>query len=703
MSRCNSQHSKADYMLTKENGFKLPIQHKFADACKYAFPFISLFIILMAVYSNSFYGEWHYDDFANIVENPHVQMKSFSWPEIKECILGIYQDNLSRPLSYLSFGLNYRLGGMDVFGFHVFNFIIHYLSSLFLFLFIYNTLRLPLLRDKYSVVAYSTALLATVFWAIHPLFVTSVTYIVQRMASMAGMFYILSMYLYLKARTTEKTGPAIALFSGCCLAGLASFLTKENAAMLPVSIVLFDLILIQGVTKESIKRFGKIIVIPLLIVFILGLIYTSGFSKTLSGYAIRDFSIIERLLTEPRVIIFYLTLLFYPIGSRLTLIYDVSVSRSLIEPWTTIPSILLVALLVGLAISLAKKRPLISFCILFYFLNHLVEGSVIPLELIYEHRNYLPAMLIFIPLTEFIIFVLNYFSYKKAIQFAIAAGVVAVIIAEGDVTYNRNQIVSDDFLLWTDNIQKSPELSRPYANLGRIYYNHGDRAKAFQEYEKAMQLDRFGNKVIRAVQESNLGLYYFEEMKDDLAMDYFKRSSKYLPDYIYNITYPVKIKLRQNRLNEALQMIEDKCNKYPDNRDIMQLYSLVLLKSGEIERAQKLARKSLIKDPDSVPALTVLAEACRIKSDYACALMHWESIQKIAPQNAFANLALIDLYTKTKDTKRLNHEIRIFYYLKGASNLDEYIKSLTADEKLLIYIPQIENYSFMKKKCTEMN
>ncbi|MRS03017.1 hypothetical protein EG832_07310, partial [bacterium] len=451
-------------MLTKENGFELPIRWNFPDAHRYAFAFISLLIILSVVYSNSFYGEWHYDDFANIVNNTHIQLKSFSWPEIKQSLMGMYQDRLLRPLAYFSFALNYRLGGMDVFGFHVLNFIIHYLSSVFLFLFIYNMFKLPLLRDKYSAIAYPAALLATLFWAIHPLFVTSVTYIVQRMASMAAMFYILSMYFYLKARTAQKTGAAVVLFTGCCLAGLASFFTKENAAVLPISILLFDLILIQGVTKENIKRFGKIIVIPLLIFFIIGLIYTGGFSNAFSGYAVRDFSMAERLLTEPRVIIFYLTLLFYPIGSRLTLIYDVAVSRSLFDPWTTVPSILIIVLMIGLALYWAKKRPVITFCILFYFLNHVVEGSVIPLELIYEHRNYLPAMLLFIPLAEFILYVLNYFSYKKAIQFAVAAGVVVIIVGEGDVTYNRNQIVSDDFLLWMDNIEKSPELSRPYAN-----------------------------------------------------------------------------------------------------------------------------------------------------------------------------------------------------------------------------------------------
>ena len=123
-------------MFTKENGFALPGNWQFPDGKKYAFTFISLLIILLAIYSNSFYGEWHFDDYANIVDNPHIQIKSFSWPEIKHCMFGVYQDRLTRPLSYFSFALNYKFGGMDVFGFHVVNFIIHYLSAVFLFLFI---------------------------------------------------------------------------------------------------------------------------------------------------------------------------------------------------------------------------------------------------------------------------------------------------------------------------------------------------------------------------------------------------------------------------------------------------------------------------------------------------------------------------------------------------------------------------------------
>ena len=242
-------------MLSKENGFALPIKIKLPDSKKYIFTFITLLAVLFLIYSNSFNGDWHFDDFDNIVDNQHVQMKSFSWLEIKHCIYDNNHKILWRPLAVLSFALNYKFGGMDIFGFHVVNFIIHYLAAVFLFLFIYNTLKLPLLREKYSLIAYPVALLSTFFWALNPVHVTSITYIVQRMASMAGLFYIMSMYFYLKARIAENSISSISFFILCFIAGFAAVLTKENSVMLPVSILLFDLFLIKGLTKENIKIF----------------------------------------------------------------------------------------------------------------------------------------------------------------------------------------------------------------------------------------------------------------------------------------------------------------------------------------------------------------------------------------------------------------------------------------------------------------
>jgi len=286
-------------MLTKENGFALPFQFKFPDSNKYAFTFISLFIFLFVIYANSFQGAWQFDDQPNIVENKNIFLKTFDWPDISKTFYGIEGEKVSRPLSYFSFALNYYINGLNVFGYHVINFIVHYLSSIFLFLFTYNTLKLPMVRERYGLASYSIALLATIFWASSPVQVTAVTYIVQRMASMAGLFYIMSMYFYLKGRTSDRSGKYIVYGGLCLLSAVLSFGTKENTFMLPFSIWLYDLLMIQGATRENILKNLKVFLPVILIVAIVGLWYIN-ISSILSGtaYAFRPFTLTERLLTE---------------------------------------------------------------------------------------------------------------------------------------------------------------------------------------------------------------------------------------------------------------------------------------------------------------------------------------------------------------------------------------------------------------------
>jgi Tfp pilus assembly protein PilF len=312
-------------------------------------------------------------------------------------------------------------------------------------------------------------------------------------------------------------------------------------------------------------------------------------------------------------------------------------------------------------------------------------------------------MLLFIPLAEFIIYAIDYFSYQKIIQFIVALVIAILLFGEGDITYSRNKIVSDDFLLWFDNIDKSPGLSRPHGNMGRIYFINNEKTKALQEYEKAIILNKFGSKEALAVQECNLGLFYFEKMQDDLAMDYFRKSSERMPIYIPNYIYIAQIKLRHNKIKEADQIIKDKLKKYPDNYDLLELYSLILLKDGRINDAQYFARKCLIKNQNSLPALEIMAETCRIKNNYAGAIYYWKSVRSLSPQNAYANLALIELYKIIKNTKMLNHEIRLLSYLQGSLKLNEYIQQLKRNEKLIVYLPEIGNYYFITTKCYDFN
>lgn len=676
-------------MLTKKDGFSLHIPWQFPEANKYVFTFISLFIVLIVAYSNSFYGQWHFDDFANIVENPYVQIKSLSWSEMKHCVTGIYQDRLLRPLAYLSFALNYQFGGLNVFGFHVVNFIIHYLSAVFLFLFIYNTLKLPKLKDQFETIVYPVALLASFFWAIHPLFVTSVTYIVQRMASMAGMFYILSMYLYLKGRTSEKTGNAIIFFGVSAFSGLASMLTKENAITLPVSIFLFDLLLIQGVTKRNIIKFGKILIFPLLLIVIIGFLYTGGLSTAFDGYAVRDFTMGERLLTEPRVILFYLSLLFYPINSRLTLLYDIDVSTSFFSPWTTLPSIFLILLMIGVAIYLAKRRPLISFCLLFFFLNHLIEGTALPLELIYEHRNYLPAMLLFVPVAHFIVFVIDYFSYRKIIQIIVALSVIIIIFGLGDITFRRNMIVADEFLLWTDNIEKYPELSRPYTNLGLYYLRRGQKDYGLQNFNQALKLNKFANSQVRDFQFQNLGIYYFKAGEYDAALKYFEIAARDMPSNALNKIYIAYIYLSKNDYSRAHGLIEPLLSpqESASNLKLKETYCLILFKEDKLGEAEGYAKKILKKNLNSTFPLIILAEAARKKGNYHSAVTFWKLYQLSFPLDPYCNLALIELYDQICVEEKRNEELSKLFCFMRNSSLRSYLNEVSRNPGLLVYVP----------------
>lgn len=669
-------------MLTKENGFELPISLKFNDAGKYLFTFITLFIGLLAIYSHSFDGNWQYDDFHNIVQNTNIHINSISLDSIKATLI------TQRPLASLSFGLNYYFNGLDVGGYHVVNFLIHYLSSIFLFLFIYNTLKLPLIQNRYRNIEYPMALLATFFWALHPIQVTSVTYIVQRMASMSGMFYILSMYAYLKARTSNNASISIVFFIGSLLAGLCAIMSKQNAVMLPVCIIVFDLLLIHGASKDNLKKFFKIFSLPILLLFIIGLIYLLFISHVLESYAVRDFTMAERILTEPRVILFYLSLLLYPINARLAFLHGIDISHSLLTPWTTIPSILLLFLMVGVAITQARKRPLLSFCLLFFFLNHLIEGSILPLELIYEHRNYIPSMLLFVPLAEYIIYMIDYFSYKKIIQLAVAFGVVIVIFGLGDVTYRRNIIFSNSFLLWMDNINKYPQLSRPYSNLGNVYLLHDQKDKAFDNFKKAKDLDNFSNTHMKAILEYNLGIHYYYEDQHDIALSYFERAYILNPFDLMTTVYKANILLLKGEYNAAHALIEPLARMHPESTRLNELFCLILFKEKKFAEAEDHARNFLKRNLFSTFPFPVLAEISRIKGNVSSAIMFWKLYQQTFPLDPYANLALIELSSQMNDLSLLDSEIAKLNCLKTTQTMKNYINDISRQKNLHIYAPE---------------
>ncbi|MBN2397142.1 MAG: tetratricopeptide repeat protein [Deltaproteobacteria bacterium] len=676
-------------MITRDDGFDLHTERLFPEWRRYAFAGIILFIFLIVIYANSFDGAWQFDDTPNIVENRNVFLKTLDWPDLKKTFHAP-EGKISRPLSYLSFALNYYVGGLDIVGYHIVNFIIHYLASVFLFLFLYNTLKLPTVRERYGPSAYGIALLATVFWATSPVQTTAVTYIVQRMASMAGLFYITALYLYLKGRTAGRPWGRGLFWGLCALSALLSFASKENAAMLPVSIWLYDLILIQGVTRESIKKNAKVLIPVLLTVLAIGLLYTD-LSNIFDGYRNRPFTLTERLLTEPRVIIWYITLLLYPVSPRLTLIHDIEPSRSLLTPWDTLPAIALIGACITLAVYGARKRPLIAFCVLFFLLNHVIESSFLPLELIYEHRNYIPSMCLFVPVAVFIIRVLGYFSYRKVLQLTVAAAVAVLLWAQGHTVFIRNAIFESPLLLWSDNVEKAPALSRPYNNLGAAYWDLGRHEEAYEAYSKALEIDRQTNLLNRGVNLYNLGVYHLHAKGEpDRALELFRSALEAYPGYWPAYHDTAICHILKGNLFEAGKTLLVALSAWPDNAYFRHAMGFVLLKTGKYNQAIREARRALSLDPNLDSALCILGEAFRRKGSYRPATVCWERYIEKHPNDPEGNLALIELYDKSGDRDALSRTIGRLLCLKGSQGWRAFVGGVLRDTRPLAYTPEPE-------------
>ncbi len=503
-----------------------------------AFSFVTLTILILMVYSNSFNCSWHFDDESNILENYNLHMKILNWNSIKKAV---FSDRNNphfpyRPVACLSFALNHFLGGLDVFGYHVVNLLVHIIASLFLFAFIYRTLFHLTLKERWKGDVYFVSLLATVLWAINPIQTQAVTYIVQRMASMAAMFYIMGMYFYFKGRTAETRVLRTLFFFLCLFSFLLALGSKENAAMFPVSIFLYEALILQDNPKAFLKRSWKWVLVAVGSVVLVGAAYfyfKSGrlLPDILAGYENRPFTFGQRLLTQPRVLLFYISLLLYPMPTRLNIAHDFPISTSLFTPVSTALSILVIIALIAAAIILYKKQPLISFSILFFFVNHIIESSIFPLEMVFEHRNYFPSMMFFLPVSLGFVSLINYYQHKKLMKSIILGFIVFILISFGHSTYMRNFTWKNELTLWLDAVEKSPSLFRTHHNLAKYYQDHGFPEKALFEYEKALDSNKIMRKNSKMVAYYNMGKLYEGSGDLDKGLFFYNKALELSPNF----------------------------------------------------------------------------------------------------------------------------------------------------------------------------
>jgi hypothetical protein len=522
-----------------------------------------LMLLLMAVctcfiYSRSVRGPFVFDDIVNIQENPQIRLTDLTLNGIVNA--GFKSPSQHRPVANISFALNYYFNGYDTEGYHFINILIHILAGILLFYLIKITLELlsasdlkagseknilPEKRDR-SDPASSDIIFISFFtafiWLVHPLQTQTASYIVQRMNSMAAMFYILSLLLYVKARLSNSKGKKLALFSGCIISGALSLGSKEIAATLPFFIFLYEWYLLQDLNLKWLKRssiylIGSIFVIGFIALFFLG---AHPIKSILSGYSHRDFTLWQRVLTEFRVVIFYISLIFFPQPKRLNLLHDFPISHSFFDPITTLFSFVVIAGLLVTAIRLAKRERLISFCILWFLGNLVIESSVIGAEIIFEHRLYLPSMF----------FILIFVSLVYRIGSSKWIGGVllcAVVIAFSVWTYQRNIVWSDDNILWRDCIKKSPDQPRQHYNLGAVLARNGNLDEAIKHYRTAIKLKPDYSAVYY-----NLGNAYARKGDAEAAIYNYRKVLQFDPGSYKSYYNIAKILFNQGKISEAI-------------------------------------------------------------------------------------------------------------------------------------------------------
>jgi tetratricopeptide (TPR) repeat protein len=516
-------------------------------------PLLYLCFALVAffLYSNTFQSPYMFDDWAHIQANRHIQITSLSWDSILEA--GFDSPLKRRPVAYITLAFNYYFHGFDLAGYHFVNILIHLAAGIFLYMFLHTTLSLQQAGQKSGHAGWLPFTVAMI-WLVHPLQTQSVTYIIQRMNSLAAMFFILAMLLYVRGRLAKGKGKQSILFVGSICSGVLALGSKENAATLPFFILLYEWFFFQDLNFAWLrKRFLPIVGVGIFLVSVAILFLGQHpIDAIQNSYGIRDFDMGQRVLTEFRVVIFYISLLLFPHPARLNIEHDFQLSLSPLDPFSTILSLAVLLGLFCLAIMVSKRERIIAFSILWFLGNLVIESSVIGIEIIFEHRVYLPSMLAVLA----IVLVCNRLLTKRWLQVLMAIIVVSLF---STWTYQRNLVWQDEVTLRRDAVSKSPDKPRAFAILANALERNHEYDEAEFYYNETLSLNPKNADEIHF----NLGNVLVAKGKLDDAVQHFSKAISLNPNVAsmrLNLAYALTL---QGRGSEAFIELQELLRRHP--------------------------------------------------------------------------------------------------------------------------------------------
>lgn len=445
-------------------------------------------LLALTAYWPGLHGGFLFDDFANL---PALGATGpiDTWPNFWRYITSGTADPTGRPLTLLTFLLDANNWPADPFPFKRTSLILHLFNGVLLYALLAKLGQsLAVETRRYQ----TAALLGAALWLLHPLFVSTTLYIVQREAMLPATCALVGLLIWLHGRDQLTRGNIRSgmIWSVVGLGGftLLGILAKANGALLPFYALLIEIIVLKpwhalpsGQAKLAHRSvMWTLGVVPaaailayLTRVAVLGMLHGNN-------VGIRPWSTTQRLLTEPRILLDYLSLLWVPRPFSSGLFNDQYVaSTSLLHPATTLPAIIAILVLIGGAWRLRRNYPAWSLAILFYFAGQLLESTSIGLELYFEHRNYVPALLMFWPLGLWLADTQTLSLLKRGLMIVLPLGLALMTHARAEVWGN----VHAQALVWADI---NPNSARAQANAAQIQIQAGHPRDAARRLEKLL-------------------------------------------------------------------------------------------------------------------------------------------------------------------------------------------------------------------------
>jgi tetratricopeptide (TPR) repeat protein len=630
-------------------------------------------VVGFCIYSNTFDVPFIFDDSDNI-QNPSLRISELSADSLLKA--AVESSLIKRPVPNISFAINYYFGEYNVRGYHLVNIFIHVATAFFLYLLLEITFKFPSNRDNYRNFFLLPAC-AALLWLTNPLATQSVTYLVQRMNSMAAMFYVLSVLCYVQGRLKGKRGDDIqtkiyglSWFAASITSGALAIGSKEIAVTLPVGIFLYEWFFFQNLDWKWLKKKIPWIVALFLFLYCAAYFYLGGnpLQKVFNSCNNRPFSSLERMLTECRVVIYYIGLLLYPSPNRLVFDYNYPLSTSLFSPLTTIFSIISLLLMLGVTICIARKERFLAFCILWFLLNLVLESSVICLEIIFEHRTYLPSM--------FLLAIIPALLFRIGLNKHIVTGILlAFIVCCGYWTLERNKIWQNPIRFWQDSADKQPLKARGYNNLGVALYEAKKFKEAGDNFVQAFTLlpnfpEAYSNLGLIQVRQNqlieaeknfkyaltlrshyiaarlNLAALYKEQGKYSTAEAEYRKLYSQIPEYSVLNKELGQVLLRMGRIEESLAFLEKAYKKLPKNTYLLLDRGEAFMRSGKLEEAMKSYMEVLDIEDGNVGAHYNLGLILGAIGKEEAALVHYQKVELLRSADVPVLYNLGNLYLR---------------------------------------------------------